>query len=485
MLPHVAPESRPAARPRPVARPDRRTWPFLVVSHTLPVRRSRGGDGGPWTLSPGGLVSALAPIAREHGGAWIGWSGKSGPVPRPFVHSGITNAPVPLSPEEERGFYEGMCNTTLWPLYHDAVRQPTYRREWWASYVAANERFADAAASAAARGAVVWVQDYQLQLVPELLRRRRPDLAIGFFLHIPFPPDSLFRRLPWRRALVRGLLGADVVGFQTHGDRQHFAVAARRYGPATRTSEGLRFEGRSVRVDAFPISIDVARFAEAAKDPAVARRAEELRRRLGSGRKLILGVDRLDYTKGIERRLEAFMDLLRGWPMGDPRAIFVQVAVPSRERLGEYRILRRAVDEKVGQINGQFGSVGVVPVQYLRRTMPFRELVALYRAADVMLVTPFADGMNLVAKEFVASRAEDDGVLVLSEFAGAARELKSALLVNPHDVDGLAEAMNAALYMRPAEAARRMRALRRTVRRHTVHDWARSFLAALPRPDRG
>jgi trehalose 6-phosphate synthase len=463
-----------------VALPDAGPHQLVIVANRLPVRRTTSSSGADaWTTSPGGLVAALAPIVRERGGAWIGWPGSAGPTPASFTASGITNIPVAISRAEVGDFYQGQCNSTFWPLYHDAVREPAYHRHWWTRYVEVNRRFAEAAAKASAPWGVVWIHDYHLQLVPAMLRQLRPDVTIGFFLHIPFPPPELFRRLPWRVEVIEGLLGSDVVGFQTRAARSNFLTLASRLVGCQREPGGVIYQGRRVRAGAFPISIDVDRFTRATRTRHVIERAEELRSSLGGGRKLILGVDRLDYTKGIDLRLEAFRAWLERPESSIRDAALVQVAVPSREQIPGYRDLRRRVEELVGQINGEFAEIGVAAVHYLRRNLPFEDLVALYRAADVMLVTPLADGMNLVAKEYVASRPDASGVLVLSEFAGAVGELRSALLVNPHDVDGLAETIEQALRLPDGEARRRMRSLRHAVESSTVHDWARQYLAAL------
>jgi len=452
---------------------------LVIVANTLPVRRVDRGKATAWETSPGGLVSALAPIAKAEGGAWVGWTGEVGRGRRPFTHDGLLNVPVTVTADQFAGSYEGVCNRTIWPLYHQAVRPPEYHRRWWRQYVATNERFADRAAAVAAPGAQVWVHDYHLQLVPRMVRERRPDVRIGFFLHIPFPPAELFAHLPWREEILRGLLGAECVGFQTKTDAANFSRVAARFLGAKRTKAAVVLDGRQVRVDAFPISIDTARYATVAAEPDVVARAARFQSQLGSGRKVLLGVDRLDYTKGIDVRLKAFQQLLHNRPETAQDAAFVQVAVPSRERITEYKDLRRSVEELVGNINGTHAEVGSALVHYLRRTLPFEELLAMYQAADVMVVTPLCDGMNLVSKEYVATRFDDTGVLILSEFAGAAAELKDALLVNPHDANGMAEAMARALTMPPEEQRRRMRAMRRVVQRHDVHVWAREFLEAL------
>ncbi len=455
----------------------RRQWPILIVANTLPVRRAKAR----WVPSPGGLVTALGPVVANADGAWVGWTGVAGRAPRPFTLDGITNVPVSVTADQVEESYEGFCNRTLWPLYHHAVRQPEYHRRWWRAYVALNERFADAAARVAARGARVWVQDYHLQLVPALLRARRPDLRIGFFLHIPFPPSELFLHLPWRRQVLEGLLGADVIGFQTRTAATNFRRLACALTDARRAGTALQLAGRRVAVGAFPISIDVAGYEASARSPEVRRRVEALHASVGRGRRVLLGVDRMDYTKGIPQRLQAFGELLTRGRRYARESVLIQVAVPSRERIAEYRTLRREVDALVGRINGQFGQVGLTPITYLRRSLDRQELVAMYQLADVMVVTPLADGMNLVAKEYVASRVDGDGVLVLSQFAGAATGFRAALSVNPHDVDGMADALQRGLEMPRAERRRRMRSLRSAVRRHTVQDWAAAFLRALDR----
>ncbi len=452
---------------------------LVIVANRLPVHRVRRTDGMKWEISPGGLVSALSPLLQQSSGQWVGWTGRSGAAPKPFLHDGIQNIPVSMSKSEVTDFYHGFSNTTLWPLYHDAIRQPIYRRRWWNPYREVNQRFAELAAEVAPKKATVWIQDYQLQLVPKMLRTIRPDVRIGFFLHIPFPPTELFAQLPWRRAILEGLLGADVVGFQTRTGAQNFQAVARRYTQARGTGQVLRVENRQVLASAFPISIDYQRFNDMAKTESVMRRMQDIRKRVGHDRKIILGVDRLDYTKGIDIRIRAFEELLASGRWSPQECVLVQVAVPSREVVDEYVEVRRRIDELVGKVNGQYGQLGMAAIDYLRRNLDAEELIAMYRCADVMLVTPLRDGMNLIAKEFVASRVENRGVLVLSEFTGAAKELRGAIQVNPHDIDGLMVSIEEALSMSPSLVTRRMRSMRETIRRHTVHDWARSFLGAV------
>ncbi|MFC5061733.1 alpha,alpha-trehalose-phosphate synthase (UDP-forming) [Actinomycetospora atypica] len=467
---------------------------LVVVANRLPVDLVTADDGSEhWQAAPGGLVTALAPALEGRRGAWVGWPGVPDVAPEPFsddaVGPDVMLHPVPLGADEVAAHYEGAANATLWPLYHDVVVAPVYDRDWWEVHRRVNERFADAAAEVADEGATVWVQDYQLQLVPRMLRERRPDLRIGFFLHIPFPPVELFLQLPWRREVVEGLLGADLVGFHTPGGAANFRWLAQRLCDATiddapiglREAPGeVRFEGRTTRVGAFPISIDSATFADRGADPATVDRAKEVRAELGDPEVLLLGVDRLDYTKGIDVRLRAFGELLDTGRLDPARTMLVQVATPSRERVEAYRRTRDEVDRTVGRINGDHGGLGRPAVHYLHRSLPPAELAALYLAADVALVTPVRDGMNLVAKEYVATRSDDDGALVLSEFTGAAEELTEAHLVNPHDLDGVAAAIEAAVAGRGTdEARRRMGALRAQVRENDVARWAAAFLTAL------
>ncbi|MFG0325974.1 MAG: trehalose-6-phosphate synthase [Phycisphaerales bacterium JB037] len=457
--------------------PTRPQSDLVIAANRLPVHRSSPEHG--WETSPGGLVSALLPILRRDRGVWVGWGGSTGSVIDPFEHDGFACAPVELSERELEEYYAGFSNRTLWPLYHDACQQPEFRRRWWHTYVEINRRFAHAISESAAPGAKVLVQDYHLQLVPGMLRELRSDVRIGFFLHIPFPPTELFAQLPWRSRILEGLLGADVVGFQTRSGAQNFQRLVGRYTGHRPQGGAVRIGDRWVQARAFPISIDVKRFEELAARPEIRARAQEIRRDLGEDRTILLGVDRLDYTKGIDIRLRALQDLLASGRRTVDDIVMVQISVPSRELVEDYVDLRSRVEELVGKINGNHAKVGRIPVHYLRRSLPIEELVPHYVAADVMVVTPLRDGMNLVAKEYVACRRENTGVLVLSEFAGAARELRDALLVNPHDIDGMSEAFARAAEMPPEQQQRRMRAMRRRIRRRTVYDWVDEFMGAV------
>jgi trehalose 6-phosphate synthase len=457
-----------------------------MVANRLPVDPHVDAHGSiDWQRAPGGLVTALESVMRNVDGAWVGWSGAPDLDVPPFEVDNMWLVPVALSAAEVEAHYEGFSNATLWPLYHDVIARPEYHRPWWDAYRRVNLRFAEAAAEQAAPGATVWVHDYQLQLVPAMLRELRPDVRIGFFNHIPFPSLEIFSQLPWRRQVIQGLLGADLIGFQRAGDASNFVRAVRRLlGATTRGSiitltNGHGRVSRHVRAAAFPISIDSASFDALARTPAVQLRAREIRQELGDPEVVLLGVDRLDYTKGIRHRLKAYGELLAEGRLTVPVCTLVQVASPSRENVGTYQTLREDVETTVGRINGEFGALGQTAIHYMHHNYPRDEMAALYLAADVMLVTALRDGMNLVAKEYIAARSDERGALVLSEFTGAADELAGAFLVNPHDIDGMKDAFMQAATLDRREARRRMKKLRRRVLDNDVAKWAKTFLAVL------
>jgi trehalose 6-phosphate synthase len=437
--------------------------PLVIAANRLPV--SRGPTG--WTPSPGGLVRALLPLLRATGGTWVGWTGEADDAPTPFTYDGVRLHPVKVTASEVQDYYEGFANDTLWPLYHDALRDSTYDPQHWAAYSAVNERFAETLAEVAPPDAIVWIHDYHLQLVPQMLRDRRSDLIIGFFFHIPFPPVELFMRLPWRTEIAAGLAGCDLVGFQRSINAANF----------TTVCEELLW--RQARVGSYPISIDVEELEAVAAGRATRQLTNRYRSRLGEPEVVLLGVDRLDYTKGIAQRLRAFESLLEDGTLDAERCVMVQVATPTREGVETYQTERREIEQLISEINGVYGRLGYPAIHYLYRTLPLEELVPLYRTGDVMLVTPLRDGMNLVAKEYVTTRLDGDGVLVLSEFAGAADELTDAVLVNPHDGKALREAIITAVEMHRHERRARMARLREVVRQSDVQGWAERFLADL------
>jgi trehalose 6-phosphate synthase len=452
---------------------------LVVVSNRLPVERNLDGT---WRAASGGLVAALAPILEATGGRWIGWDGGEGKPPRSTAVAGLPFelAPVALSRKEVAGFYYGFSNRTLWPLLHDLSRPPVFDESWWRTYEDVNRKFARVVLDSTQASDALWIHDYHLLLAARFIREERPDAAIFFFLHVPFPPPEIFRRLPWRDELVRGMLGADLVGFHVGSYAENFRRVAidSQSGVGWAAGGELVLDGRVAVVAAFPISVDYDRWHALARSPEVRREVAKIRSRL-VGRKIVLGVDRLDYTKGIPERLLAFERMLEEDAELRRRVVLIQIAVPSRTRVREYRLLKREVEETVGRINGRFTDQEhvTIPVHYLYRSVPRARLAALYGAADVALVTPLKDGMNLVAKEYCACRPDEGGVLLLSEFAGAARELGTgAVLVNPFDDRAVTNTLEKALRMDAADARRRMRRLRSQIEGATVFHWAASLL---------
>ncbi len=465
---------------------------LVVVSNRLPFAAVRGEDGR-WGVEPGsgGLVTALRPVLGHRGGRWIGWSGATTeelPDPSALLADsqhrfGYELVAVPLSTSERDGFYAGFSNEIVWPLFHDLISLANFDPSYWAAYETINERFADAIVRTAGPDDLVWVHDYHLMRVATALAARKAGLRTAFFLHIPFPPLDIFLKLPWRFQVLQSLLDFDMVGFQTVRDRRNFVQCLRLLLPEIRISGrgavwSLKTDRRELRIGSFPVSVDVGEFEKRAQDPEVAAVAEEIRAR-EPGRKLVLGIDRLDYTKGLPQKLEAFRTFLRRYPEMQGQTTLIQIVVPSREDIPRYQEHKTLVDRLVGEINGEFTRGGWAPIRYVHRSVPEDRVSAYYRAADVALVTPLKDGMNLVAKEYCASHIAGDGVLILSEFAGAAAELQTgALLVNPFDVVGVAEALRAAFAMPEGERRARFRRLRKTVRERDIYRWLDTFLRA-------
>ncbi len=451
--------------------------PLVIAANRLPVTIDSDGE---WQTSPGGLVRALLPIVKASRGAWVGWTGQADGSADVIHADGIEMHPIPISADEMNRYYEGFSNDTLWPLYHDAIKTSNFDNDDWNAYVAVNERFAIRLANIAPPNAAVWLHDYHLQLVPRMLREQRSDVRIGWFNHIPFPPLELFQRLPWRNEIIKGLLGADVLGFQRERGARNFIAAAHELVGATEVDDDLvNFEGHNVHVSNFPISIDVADFELLASGRSTRRQTAQIRTRLGDPEVILLGVDRLDYTKGIGARLRAFGRLLDAGRLDPERHVLVQIATPTRQNVELYQEERREIEQIVGEINGVHSRLGFPVIHYLHQMLPLSELIPLYRAGDVMLVTPFRDGMNLVAKEYVAAHVDGDGVLVLSEFTGAADELQQALLVNPHDERAFDDVIVRAVEMHRHERRPRMESMRQAIASSNVSDWARSYLAVL------
>ena len=453
----------------------------ILVSNRLPVTISLEDGSLQLTASAGGLATGLRGFGERCDATWIGWPG---PLPEltaadtrdlmgRFTEHGAT--PVCLTSDEIEGYYKGVSNGVIWPLFHYLLEQIPTHVQGWDIFRSVNEKFAQAAAAAYRDGDIVWVHDYQLMLVPAMLRRLVPNARIGFFLHIPFPSSEVFSICPWRKEILEGLLGADLIGFHTPAYVRHFTTSLRRILGIETNVGTIRRDGREIRIGVFPMGIDAQAWAARAEEAEVLQRAGTIRSEAGD-RKLVVGIDRLDYTKGLRHRLLAVEKLFSEDPSLAERLRVIQVTVPSRESMEAYTSLRDEIDGLVGRINSTYATSGAVPIHHLHHALDEQEVAALYRAADVMLVTPLRDGMNLVAKEFVASRSDLDGVLVLSEFAGAASELGDAVRVNPYDVDAVAAAVRQALAMAPEERTKRMRSLRSRVFGQDVQRWAQSFV---------
>jgi len=470
---------------------------LVIVSNRLPVVLTQGG-GGHWRAEPGsgGLVTAMAPVLKDRGGLWIGWPGTAADeedgmhlesLLDSVAEGGYTFKPVSLTADEVDGYYHGFANEILWPLFHDLQTRCNFDPSYWKAYRKVNRKFARVIADETGEDDHIWIHDYHLIGVGLELREMGLTSKIGFFLHIPFPPLDLFLKLPWRFQILNALLAYDLVGFQTQRDKNNFMHCVRSLRKEVKVrGKGqvatAQVEDRLVRIGNFPISIDFDEFAREAKSDEVARRVLEIKEDLGvdvNRRHILLGVDRLDYSKGIPERLKAFANVLERFPELREKVSLVQIVVPSRTHIRKYQDLRLDIERLVGKINGLYTQTGWVPIHYIFRSVDRTELVALYRAADIAFITPLKDGMNLVAKEYCAANVSEDGVLIMSEFAGAASQMqKEALLVNPYDVEEVAETIAIACEMTPEERRRRMKALRRKIRKNDIFWWVDAFLSA-------
>lgn len=462
------------------------TPPLVVVANRLPVARTNDG----FVATSGGLVTALRSVIDEQGGMWVGWDDDPDGIPTAVDGLNARLYPIGLEPQLVDGFYHGFTNRFLWPLFHDLIVSPVYQQAWWETYVTVNRRFAAevSTAIASARSTpLVWIHDYHLMLLPEMVRSRYPNIPIGFFLHIPFPPPELVARIPGRVELLRGILGANAVAFHTDAYRQNFLRAVAQFLPeATVADHTVHLDdGRTARIDAHPISIDFTEFSTLATHTQTLAHYAQLRAQFAD-RRVLLGVDRLDYTKGIRHRLRAVEHLYETDPSYAEHVVFIQIAVPSRDDVAEYQALRTNVETELGRINGRFTTPGHdVPVHYLYRSLSRYELAAYYLLADVMCVTPLKDGMNLVAKEFVTVQhaAQRDGVLLLSEFCGTAEVFgDDAVLTNPYDVAGQSANMIAALSFTRDDRRARLDRMATRVQSHDVYRWVRDELAAIVTP---
>ncbi|MFO8231065.1 MAG: trehalose-6-phosphate synthase [Longimonas sp.] len=450
---------------------------LTVVANRVPIRQSDNGD---WVASVGGLTTALLPVLRQRGGAWIGM-GEDPDLPErqlfPADDPDFTVRRVPLSEDELEGYYYGMANRVLWPVSHYMIQHFEPNPRFMETYRSVNRRFAEAVLNEVDRDdEQIWLQDYHLMLAPQWIREARPDVTLGHFWHIPWPAMEVFRILPWARELLRGMLACDLVGVHVQEYVDNFLESARVLLGAEIDGQTVHYNGHTTRVEAHPIGIEVDRFKQMAESEEVRTKAKQLRERLGTEH-IVIGIDRLDYTKGVLSRLEAFERFLENNPAYHGTVSFYQIATPSRTKVDTYQQLKREVDEVVGRINGQFARDNWVPVNYRYRTYTQFELCAFYRAADAALITPLRDGMNVVTQEFIT--ANQNGVLILSELTGAAYLLPEAIQVNPYDKDGLAASIRTALEMSPEERTTRLNALKSTVEGLDVQRWARGFLDAL------
>ncbi|RKR83856.1 trehalose 6-phosphate synthase /trehalose 6-phosphatase [Mucilaginibacter gracilis] len=455
----------------------------IIISNRLPVKIT--GNEGNYSLEPseGGLATGLGSIYKQGDNVWIGWPGVDvAEEQQPDITHKLRDLslmPVYLSQEEINEYYEGFSNEVLWPVFHYyASTYASYKQSNWQFYQQVNKKFRDVVLRILEPGDIVWVHDYQLLLLPGLIRNERPDVSIGFFLHIPFPSYEMFRLIPWRAELLDGILGADLIGFHTFDDARHFMSAATRLLPVRSSSNIINTGDRSIVVESFPMGIDSEKYAALTKAPEVLEQVKLLKHNF-KGLQIILSVDRLDYSKGILQRLQAFEMLLKTYPEYKEKVSLYMIVVPSRDTVPQYKELRDQIDKRVGNINGLYRTMDWNPIHYYYRSFPIETLSALYHIADVCLVTPMRDGMNLVSKEFVASRTKNDGVLILSEMAGASKELTEAIIVNPNNMVEVCSAIVAALNMIPDEKKRRMVQLRSMVSKFNVNHWVKLFINKL------
>ena len=458
---------------------------LIIISNRLPITVQRKEGQLTFQESIGGLAKGLASFYKTHGSFWIGWPGIAREKIKRTEKKTVVETlkmkkcyPVFLSQRHVELYYNGFCNRTIWPLFHYFTEFTEYSDNYWEAYKKVNELFAKAVLEIANEDDVIWVHDYHLMLLPGLLRKKLKNNPIGFFLHIPFPSFEVFRLLPWRNEIIQGLLGADLIGFHTYDYVRHFLSSAHRIGGYEHSYGQIYVDTRLVKVDAFPMGIDFEKFYNSSLEKSVQREIKRIRNKTHN-RKIVLSVDRLDYTKGIIRRLETFDYFLDKNPAYKDKVTLILVAVPTRTKIDQYRVIKKQLEELVGKINGKHSALGWVPIWYLYRSLPFKTLAALYNIADVCLVTPLRDGMNLVAKEYVASKRDGKGVLILSEMAGAAKELAEAIIVNPNNREEITEALKKALNMKEREQKKRTKKMQERIRRYNVSRWAKDFIEKL------
>jgi trehalose 6-phosphate synthase/phosphatase len=457
---------------------------LFIVSNRLPVTISRRNGTLKIQSSVGGLATGLDSFHQSYNSLWIGWPGyvstrKDRDEKKIRQSLREKNCyPVFLSKYDVENYYHGFCNKTIWPLFHYFTERAVYDNHYWEAYQRVNQQFFEAVSKYASHGDKIWIHDYQLMLLPSLLRKKIPDAVIGFFLHIPFPSSEIFRLLPFREEIINGILGADLIGFHTHDYVHHFTETVRKIHGYEYSFGQIGVGDRTVKVDAFPMGIDYQRFQTAARSEKIQREIKKLRNTIGD-RKIILSIDRLDYTKGIPERLQAFDLFLEKYPAYRGKVTLVCVAVPSRTSVEHYIQLKKQVDELISSINGKYGDMSWMPIMYMYRLLPFQQLVPLYTMADVALITPLRDGMNLIAKEYIASKPDASGVLILGEMAGAAQELGEAFIVNSHNQGQIARAIKQALSLPRKEQIRRNKIMQKRLQRYDIDRWAHDFMERL------
>ncbi|MGN6567651.1 MAG: bifunctional alpha,alpha-trehalose-phosphate synthase (UDP-forming)/trehalose-phosphatase, partial [Flavipsychrobacter sp.] len=461
---------------------DAHTGRIINVSNRLPIKINFSEGELTYNNSEGGLATGLSSVLTEYENLWIGWAGAD--VQSEDMKMQISNElhsknlhPIFLSQDEINNFYEGFSNETIWPLFHYFPTYSNYSPEYWESYVAVNKKFADEIIKFATPDDIIWVHDYHLMLLPQLLRAAIPNITIGYFQHIPFPSYEIFRALPWKNQILNGLIGADVIGFQTEDDTKHFASSVSRILKLNIQNNEFLSEGRKVNIEAFPISIDYKKYNELSAQETTKKISQKLEKLMNT--KIIISIDRLDYSKGILQRLQAFDLFLKQNPAWRQKVTFIHLVVPSRDNARNYKALKREMDRLISEINGKYATLSWQPIRHFYRSFPPNLLSALYKSADLALVTPLIDGMNLVCKEYVASNVHKHGVLILSESAGAARELKEAIQINPNDIEGFAVAISEGLVMPKEERSRRMLKMQQRVQQNDIHKWAQTMLANL------
>ena len=454
----------------------------IIISNRLPVKIEQENNELVYKASEGGLATGLNSVFKQGNNLWVGWPGLAiEKSQEKEVHSNLIKQhmkPVFLSSEEIEDFYEGFSNETLWPNFHYFNQYTVYKEELWLAYQRVNQKFAEIVSEELEDDDTVWIHDYQLLLLPQLIRAISPNATIGFFLHIPFPSYESFRLLPWRRELLNGMLGADFLGFHTYDDMRHFLSSVNRLAGLGNSNGTIKVKNRLIKADALPMGIDYEKYAASAQDPETLAREARYRESIGTV-KLILSIDRLDYSKGIPQRLRAFELFLSKYPDFKEKVSLFMVVVPSRDSVSKYKQLKEEIDLLVGRINGQFSKLNWTPIHYFYRSFPLPALSAFYRISDVALVSPMRDGMNLVCKEYVASRLDKKGVLILSEMAGASKELSDAIIVNPNDIHQLVEAMHKALTMPEALQIESMTSMQKSLKRYNIHAWVKLFMDEL------